>query len=728
MKTFLYYASFIFLLISCHTYPKNVEEALSLSGDKRTDWEKVLEHFRSQGDIPYKSACFLIENMIYHQTRQQIILDSTYFEYFKSVDSIYNFIFSGMTVDEIRHYRKTDYDSIRIKMAERFNALKKADIKYVDKTDLQTIDTDFLIDNIECALEIWRGKGYKTNEDFEFFKEFILPYRTTDEYPLLKRSQIQRMYGKILMNSSYTSIEEAIDCYNIYVGKCRWISRLVTPGDKLGLFDLFVPRSKMDCHTMTNWHCNVMRACGLPAVYEFTPKWIHNDSRHFWSCSPDSMGIYQPYSAPGSNFHDDWEGQIKNAGKVYRRTFGAQKDTPYFIAGEDEYIPDIFQTPLLSDQTFRYRQTVTLRLPLKYETKSKVVYLCMFTHAGLIPVGWGTINQAKKELIFEQLPLNILFFPVCYDEETMIEIAEPFMLLSSENINCIPNPITTNYLPEKVMELSLIEKGLYDATDKRQPVSSIHYVTLTCDTIRKSTLRLLRKFPQKKHLQLHLQEIKGAYMLGSNKERGPYDTLYVLNHTPYPYLQEIQLNNSKSYRYYRFLHPGRHSVNIAHMEFLGKHSRKHKCSLPTSLPIFSEENKENYSERKLYRINGIPLQTSDNASNAFDGNWETYVTTSSVGMDFGTPVCISGFRFLPRTANNGIVRGNSYALYYYDHEWKEFEVLYADRNVLEFDSVPVSTLYWLKNLTTGNEELPFFYNKGKQYFLHTDNLPLQDYE
>ena len=27
---------------------------------------------------------------------------------------------------------------------------------------------------------------------------------------------------------------------------------------------------------------------------------------------------------------------------------------------------------------------------------------------------------------------------------------------------------------------------------------------------------------------------------------------------------------------------------------------------------------------------------------------------------------------------------------------------------------------WLKNLTEGREELPFFYINGKQYFLHVD--------
>lgn len=86
-----------------------------------------------------------------------------------------------------------------------------------------------------------------------------------------------------------------------------------------------------------------------------------------------------PYTPPENNLCEDWQTNLQYASKVYRTTFGAQKNTPYFIADEDEYIPEPFLTPLLSDQTFRYHQTVTLRFPLQEEIPNKVVYLCMLT-------------------------------------------------------------------------------------------------------------------------------------------------------------------------------------------------------------------------------------------------------------------------------------------------------------------------------------------------------------
>ena len=171
---------------------------------------------------------------------------------------------------------------------------------------------------------------------------------------------------------------------------------------------------------MTNWSCNVLRACGVPTVYEYTPKWTDRDKRHFWCVSPDTTSILQPYTAPDNNLREDWESDIKYAGKVYRKTFGAQKDTPYFLAGEDEFIPEEFNTPLISDQTFRYHQTVTLRLPIEMNMTNKLVYLAMFTVDNqLIPVGWGNVEYSKGEIVFKQVPLNILFFPVCYDDDKL---------------------------------------------------------------------------------------------------------------------------------------------------------------------------------------------------------------------------------------------------------------------------------------------------------------------
>lgn len=709
----------LFVLVSCNSYSPELEEALKLAGNNRSELETVLNHFQGKGKVAYQSACFLIANMRYHESRDKILVDSSYNRYFIYTDSLYKAIFSDMTLRDQKQYKGREYDSLRQTLGDTFNILSTPEIiSGAHLSDLQTIHADFLIDNIEEALQIWKAKGYTYKKDFEFFKEFILPYRTTNEFPVHKRSEIRRMYETLLVDT--VSILTKLERYKVYVDKCRWINHHTNPKGHIGIYDLFIPKFKMDCHNMTNWSCNVLRACGIPTIYEFTPKWTDRDNRHFWCVSPDSTGILQPYTAPDNNLREDWDSDIKYAGKVYRKTYGAQKNTPYFLADEDEFIPESFKTPLLSDQTFRYHQTLTLRLPFETNSSNNIAYLAMFSvDDKLIPVGWGKINHLRREVVFEQVPLNTLFFPVCYDADNMLPISEPFIIYSSSESKAIPKPLTANELPENIVDASVIDGKLLFNTKIKLP--KLKYLTLHCDTSRKVKMHLLRKYPEKRRMRTFHEKLNGACLLGGNQERGKYDTLCILKEIPHSYLQEIIFENYKQYRYYRFCTPNGEPVNIAHMEFLGNYSQNHNCIIPTPLPVFSEKELAQQKPCPLYRIVGTPLRTGSRPENAFDNDYNTYVGAPSIGMDFKTPVRITNIRFVPRNANNMIVPDNSYMLLYYDGEWKEHTILRAEHQYLDFEQVPVATLYWLRNLTEGKEELPFFYINEKQCFLHVDH-------
>lgn len=436
--------------------------------------------------------------------------------------------------------------------------------------------------------------------------------------------------------------------------------------------------------------------------------------------------IFAILNAPDNNLREDWDSDIKFAGKVYRKTYGAQKETPYFLAAKGEFIPEELQSPLLSDQTFRYHQTVTLRIPLSLRTSTNLVYLAMFTTDNtLVSVGWGKIDQEKQEMVFEQVPLNTLFFPVCYDDEDVLPIADPFIIRSTNEPKDISLPLTINKQSKHIVDLSVTANRLFYTEKKNKQPQHLLYQTLLCDTTHKIQMHLMRKYPEKRRMQIFYEKLKGACLLGGNEERGTYDTLLILKEAPVPYLQECRLENKKSYRYYRFRTQGGEPINIAHLEFLGNYSVKHTCVKPTPLPVFSDSELATNKPSVLFSIKGIPMRTGSKAEYAFDGDFNTYVGASSIGMDFNTPVCVSRIRFIPRNANNMIVLGHSYMLLYFDSsKWVEYKILYAEHNFLNFEDVPVATLYWLKNLTEGQEELPFFYVNGRQYFLHIDHPPL----
>lgn len=299
--------------------------------------------------------------------------------------------------------------------------------------------------------------------------------------------------------------------------------------------------------------------------------------------------------------------------------------------------------------------------------------------------------------------------------------AEPFMICSNGINNEIPQPLTTNDIKHE-MDVTLYCKSLYRSNNSQKSLG-LKYISLDCDTTQKVELVLLRKYPEKRKLKTSYSNMKGNIWIAGNKERGQYDTLHTLDYTPFPYIQEVSLNNNRAYRYYRYISPSKSPIDISHMEFLSTDSKLHPHSTPTALPIFSDcKNKNMDRIEKKYRITGKPVHTGSNPELAFDGNFETYVGSSGIGMDFGKPVKITHVRFAPRNANNMIVIGDNYALMYYNNGWKRLGVQKADKNYLKFSNAPKATLYLLKNLTNGTEELPFFYSKGKQYFLHVNTL------
>ena len=710
--------SLIILFVSCQNeYPQEVQDALNLSGDNRLELENVLEFYKKTDRRKYESACFLISNMKYHKSKQFIDLDSSYHHYFSDEESQFHKIF--IQIDSLPFSKHMGFDELRKNLAKDFKQLSNPLISNNYLNDLQIVKSEFLIDNIELAFEEWENSPFAKELNFDEFKEFILPYRTTDESLLLKRSDIRKRWKNKIESNGFSNIVQPIGKYKTYVEKCRWINYYTKPQEHIGIYDLFIPKFKMDCHNLTNWTCNIFRSCGIPVVYEYTPQWKDRDRRHFWCVSPDSLGILQPYTAPENNLLEDWESDIKYASKVYRKGFAANKKSPYFLINENEYIPEELVSPLIIDQTFRYHQTITLRLGINIDSiNNNLAYLCVFKDGELNPVGWGVIDKKSKQVKFEQLPLNTVFVPAIYSEEGMIQIDNPFLIYSSNPISEIAMPLTTNKY-ENPVDCTIQDGKIY--CKKNQLLNNkLQYIPISPNGKFIEDMIILRKYPEKRRLKLLQQNLIGAFFTGSNMDEGNSDTLNVLTNAPIPYLQEISLNNNKAYRYYRFFTPEIQPVNIAHMEFLGPFDKRHKCLEPTPLPITSA-NDTFPDKGKLFRFNGIPWITGSNPEAAYDNDYETYVGAAKIGMDFSVPVVITYIRFLPRNANNIIRVGDNYKLMYHDgFQWKEHGEMKAKYNFLSFRNVPEGTLYWLINTTSGNEELPFFYNEGKQYFMNLE--------
>lgn len=611
--------------------------------------------------------------MPYHKSRVNYTLSDRYFSYFKKTDSIC--IASPSVIPN---------DSIKQVLSKQFHLIVPLTEKANSIPDNQIIAANFLIENIEQAFYEWRHSPLLKSISFEEFKEYILPYRVADEAIVDNKGILKSIIYPQLSSKGMDDIRTVIENFKKYVRLQKDLNKHITTKHHIGPFDLFMPSFKMDCKNLSIRTCHFFRACGIPVACEFTPQWPDKDSKHYWCVSPDSDGILQPYTPPYNNLREDWPMDLKYAGKVYQKTFAAMKDTPYFLRNKDEIIPAPFDVPTIKDVTDRYHSCTELALSINTPTNNNIAYLAFFNTSGeFIPVGWGKINKRKGVALFQKVPINILFFP-CYIED-------------DGNITPFHNPV--------ILQQDSISKVIVCNETK-------------CDTSQKLSMHLLRKYPCKRHLRSYRENFINTCLLGSDNWNGPYDTLLIIKSVPEPYLQEYCFENHKKYRFYRLQGNGR-PLDIAELEFLNENVTMHTSSLPTPLPIFTIEEKNKKNNHKFKKIEGTPKENGSQYMNLFDGKPDTYTRWGFFGMEFNPSVQLSSIRLLPRNSMNTIEPDNHYQLLYYNnHQWMEFKNICPEYHFLDIDSIPSNTIYWLRNLDKGKEELPFFYKDGKQIFIN----------
>lgn len=693
LSLFSFLSLFVWICSSCSPYPQEVRHALKLAHNNASELENVLEYYRARDTQKYEAACFLISNMPYHGSRREITLSDLHDSYFAATDSLFQLYFREMSAAQIKKKKFKIPDSVRNMLAARYSSIPCPSYTK-GKKDIECITSDFLIDNIESAFDVWRHSPLLQGMTFEEFKESILPYRTTDEPLLYRKSELKAKFYPIISKEDMEDIRIPIERYKMYILKQQRISYYTKRKENLGIYDLFLPGTMRNCHSQVTWTSNIFRACGIPVCYEFTPQWPDRENRHFWNASPNSSGIYIPYSMPANNLGEDWDNHLKLAGKVYRRTFAIHKDTPYFQRAAEEEIPEILSSPTLQDETFRYHQTVTLELPFHIQTENRMVYLSFITRSGLTPVAWGKIDKSQHKAVFHQVPLSMTFILSYYEDDCLKAIGEPFRLTSSRKLDEIPHPLTTLKYKATVI-LSWTGQKLM-RLPHRTIEHEISYQEFKIDSTKHVDMHLLRKYPLKDHLLKLHENLKGAYVLASSSLQGPKDTIAILSETPHPNWQTIMIDTQKSYRYLSIHSRNRQPLHLAEIQFYRSPERTTSTSYITPLEVYADT---------LYQ-------------NVIDNNIETFVNTPAVYLRLKRPAYIKEIRFIPRNANNAVNEGDTYALYYfYNGEWMMFETQKADNNFIDFHNVPACGLYLLKSISSGKEELPFTYRNQKQYWI-----------
>lgn len=418
---------FVLFLVGCgpHEFepPENVKAVLELAGENRAELEKVIQHFVDNGEvIKEEAAYFLIGNMMEHGYAE-----------FKLVDSV------GANVSfNVLDYK--DYENLLDGWDEIED--NKGKIQFELDTmlkDYEAISADYLIKNIDQAVDAWENNPWSQHLSFDSFCEFVLPYRSSNE-PIEEWRTFfieELSWVKDSLNDPSDPIEAA--CYvNDYIKSWfRFDPRYYEHPTDQGLAEIL--NNKMGrCEDMTNLAIYAMRALAIPVMSDFTPYWANTGNNHAWNAildRNDSIRIFMGGEAnPG-----EYELGHK-LGKVYRKSFAIQHNSLAEKLDEWEIAPPYLDKNSIYDVTADYVKTKRIKIELNkgIPDSTNFSYLCVFNSGKWKAIDY-TRNHGSKA-IFSKMGMGVAYLPAFYYEEEIIPSGNAFILSDSGNVEYkVPN-------------------------------------------------------------------------------------------------------------------------------------------------------------------------------------------------------------------------------------------------------------------------------------------------
>lgn len=389
-----------------------VEAALEKAKANRPELEKVLAHYAGSPER-LAAARFLIGNMeghgyvvfgLFDKEGNEIPFDALAYKNFQEAEAAYDAL-------EKQH---GPLEFKRKSFAE----------------DLENIRADFLIENIDVAIEAWRGDPWASQIPFEVFCETILPYRGSEE-PLVpwRRSCRERLHD-VYRSLDTTSPEVAGRAVLEAAGK--WIRfndiYYLHPTDQ-GYDEMC--RTKLGrCEDISNMMAYAARASATLCATDYTPAWADRDNNHAWEVLLDAHG-----RGKGPLFH--------RAAKVYRKTFAVQRASLGAIRGE-EPAPRWLSSTHFKDVTREYIDTTDVRLDLGHPAGRRFAYLCVFNGGEWIAIHWAAA-EAMDIWTFTAMGRGIAYLPAWYDGSELIPAGPPVLLMGDGTVRQLPGtgPKTT---------------------------------------------------------------------------------------------------------------------------------------------------------------------------------------------------------------------------------------------------------------------------------------------
>ena len=530
------------------------------------------------------------------------------------------------------------------------------------KHDLHYITAEYLIRNIDFSFKVWQESPWRESISFKKFCEEILPYRLNHEPLEYWKEEYYAAFHPIIESMDHNNRLDSI-CMKLLVDLMDqgwvWSSDFYTNG--FGALILLHKRYG-GCKEQAELITYILRSVGIPSGIDQMiqhPNQMH--VAHYWNYT---------HTIEGNNFSFDFfdthlavNGRRKERkyGKVYRQCYALNKES-LPVKYSKNYIPSGgLRNVLLRDVTFDYipETHISLRLePHDIFNNKDLAYLCIFNGARWIPVTW--CKPEHGQVTFRDVEPDILYQVRLIDEKRDIAASKPFILLGNENA----------HFPE-------------------------------ADTDNLQSMYLTRKYVLPLNWPDYVDRSVGGKFQGANKpDFSDLVTLHTIQKKADMSYENIKLDTHKYFKYVRYLSADGGFNNMAEVKFYSGGQQLHGEVIGTDSSAVEYPFCDKHSV-----FDDDPLSFFEASDE--NGAW--------VGLKFDKAYPIDAIRYIFRNDDNNIRPKDTYELLYNrSGQWLSAGMQTADTTFLQYENIPSSTLYWLRNHTRGKEERPFTYEEGQQ--------------
>ncbi len=392
-------------------WPPDVAAALEAAGANRGQLERVLARYQASRDtLKLEAAAFLIANMADHSYVRLSLVDSLKREVLLDVLAYPTYEVLQSVVDSIEKARgELDYE------------------RRETYPDLRTISARLLAENIDYAFRAWRERPWAQHLSFDDFREYVLPYRGSNEPLESWRPYFFNRYADL--SSSMQDPTDPIEAARlINADLMTWFTfdpRFYLHPTDQGLAEMRAGGLGR-CEDMTNLAIYAMRANGLAVTSDYTPFWANAGNNHAWNAILDRDG--RVLSFMGCEAQPGQYRLWNRLAKAYRKTYSQQRGNLAFLKAEHEQTPAWLSGKYYRDVTAAYGPVadVSLELPEAPPDSVSFAYLCVFNSGHWEAIEWGRLE--RQGATFRDMGTGIAYLPAYYAGKQALPAGPAFIL------------------------------------------------------------------------------------------------------------------------------------------------------------------------------------------------------------------------------------------------------------------------------------------------------------